>query len=87
MLANMALVQTCYEIALSEKPDAAGVVSLAFKIAPDGSVKCSSISSSSLRNAKVESCMLEKLQAVRFPAADKPTNVVFPFAFRSSQQR
>jgi hypothetical protein len=84
-MATMGAMQACYEMALGENPDASGTVTLAFRIGADGTVQCYSVASSTLRNARVEGCMLEILEDIRFPTADKTTNVSFPFAFRSAK--
>jgi outer membrane biosynthesis protein TonB len=78
--------RACYESAASRNPDLKGSVSIAFKIAPGGSVSGASLAGSSLNNARVEGCMLRQFKRLRFPVADKGTNAAFPFVFRPSKR-
>jgi hypothetical protein len=60
-------------------PAAKGGLSISFGITPDGSVSRASIGSSSIKNPRIEGCMLRVFNRLKFPAADKPTNASFPF--------
>jgi TonB family protein len=62
-----------------------GGVTIAFSIAPGGSVSGASVASSSLGNARVEGCILRQARRLKFPAADKPTNANYPFVFRPAK--
>ena len=82
VMSKVGSFQQCYEDALAKDPELRGAVAIAFSIAPDGTVKSADVASSSLGNPAVESCMVKGFQALRFPTAEKPTNAVFPFAFK-----
>jgi hypothetical protein len=73
--------RACYESAAARDPKLQGGVTVSFTVSPDGSVTAR-IASSSLDNARVESCMLRTFSRLHFPTADKPTNATFPFIFR-----
>ncbi|MEO8178942.1 MAG: AgmX/PglI C-terminal domain-containing protein [Deltaproteobacteria bacterium] len=73
--------RACYESAAARDPKLQGGVTVSFTVSPDGSV-AARIASSSLDNARVESCMLRTFSRLHFPSADKPTNATFPFIFR-----
>lgn len=78
--------QACYEIAQAHDPNLKGNVGVTFSISPGGTVASASISGSSLKNARVEGCILRQFQRLKFPTADKPTNATFPFAFRPAKK-
>ena len=59
---------------------------ISFSIAPDGSVKEAVLTSSSPGNPKVEDCMVNEFKGLRFPAAEKQTNALFPFVFRGAKR-
>jgi TonB family protein len=73
----------CFEQAREKDPGIGGEVRVWFQISPDGSLASSSIASSTLGNAEVESCLLEVFSTLKWPAAEKPTNVSFPFLFKA----
>ena len=81
-MSKVGAFQQCYESALVEDPELRGGVAVAFAIAPDGTVTSADVASTSLGNPTVESCMVKTCLALRFPTAEKPTNAVFPFAFK-----
>lgn len=83
---RMGAFQACYESAAAADPSLKGNVGIAFSISPGGGVSAANISGSSLKNPRVEGCMLRTFQRLKFPAADKPTNASFPFAFRGSKR-
>jgi hypothetical protein len=83
---RMGAFQACYESAAAADPTLKGNVGVAFSIAPSGSVSAASITGSSLKNPRVEGCVLRTFQRLKFPSADKPTNASFPFAFRGSKR-
>jgi hypothetical protein len=60
-------------------PAAKGGLNISFGIGPDGSVSRASIGSSSIKNPRIEGCMLRVFNRLKFPAADKATNASFPF--------
>ena len=86
VMSRMGAFQACFEMASAHDPTLKGNVGIAFSISPGGDVSAASVSGSSLKNPRVEGCMLRTFQRLHFPAADKPTNAAFPFAFRASKK-
>jgi len=86
VMSRMGAFQACFEIASAHDPTLKGNVGIAFSINPGGGVSSANITGSSLKNPRVEGCMLRAFQRLQFPAADKPTNAAFPFAFRASKK-
>jgi hypothetical protein len=86
VMSRMGAFQACFEMASAHDPTLKGNVGIAFSISPGGDVSAASVSGSSLKNPRVEGCMLRTFQRLRFPSADKPTNAAFPFAFRASKK-
>jgi hypothetical protein len=86
VMSRMGAFQACFEMASAHDPTLKGNVGIAFSISPGGDVSAANVSGSSLKNPRVEGCMLRTFQRLRFPTADKPTNAAFPFAFRASKK-
>jgi hypothetical protein len=86
VMSRMGAFQACFEIASAHDPTLKGNVGIAFSINPGGGVSSANVTGSSLKNPRVEGCMLRAFQRLQFPAADKPTNAAFPFAFRASKK-
>jgi TonB family protein len=76
----------CYERQLSANPDLYGKVSVNFTIGGDGAVETQRIGDSTLKNATVEGCILQRVAKWKFPAPDGGTKVVvtYPFLFKST---
>ena len=76
----------CYERQLSAHPDMFGKVSVKFTIAGNGAVETQAIADTTLKNATVEGCMLNKVATWKFPAPNGGTrvNVTYPFLFKST---
>jgi hypothetical protein len=77
--------RACYESAAARDPKLQGGVTVSFTVSPDGSVEAR-VSSSSLDNARVESCVLRIFNRLHFPTADKPTNANYPLVFRPGKE-
>jgi hypothetical protein len=86
VMSRMGAFQACFEMASAHDPTLKGNVGISFSISPGGDVSAASVSGSSLKNPRVEGCMLRTFQRLHFPSADKPTNAAFPFAFRASKK-
>jgi hypothetical protein len=86
VMSRMGAFQACFEMASAHDPTLKGNVGIAFSISPAGGVSAANITGSSLKNPRVEGCMLRTFQRLKFPSADKPTNAAFPFAFRASKK-
>ncbi len=76
----------CYERQLSAKPDLFGKVAVKFTIGPQGAVEQQLIGDTTLKNATVEGCILNRVAAWKFPAPQGGTRVLvtYPFLFKST---
>ncbi len=76
----------CYERQLSASPDLYGKVSIKFTITGDGGVETQRISDTTLKNATVEGCILQRVAKWKFPTPEGGTKVVvtYPFLFKST---
>jgi hypothetical protein len=73
--------RACYESAAARDPRLQGGVTVSFTVSQGGDVTAR-IASSSLSNARVESCVLRMFNRLHFPSADKPTSANWPLVFR-----
>ncbi|NUN05727.1 MAG: AgmX/PglI C-terminal domain-containing protein [Bdellovibrio sp.] len=76
----------CYERQLSANPDLFGKVAVKFTIGPSGSVEQQLIGDTTLKNATVEGCILNRVAAWKFPNPQGGTRVLvtYPFLFKST---
>ncbi|MGZ3768092.1 MAG: AgmX/PglI C-terminal domain-containing protein [Bdellovibrio sp.] len=76
----------CYERQLSAKPDLFGKVAVKFTIGPSGQVEQQLIGDTTLKNATVEGCILNRVAAWKFPTPQGGTRVLvtYPFLFKST---
>jgi outer membrane biosynthesis protein TonB len=76
----------CYERQLSANKDLFGKVAVKFTIDPTGKVEAQNIGDTTLKNATVEGCILNKVALWKFPAPQGGTkvNVTYPFLFKST---
>ncbi len=76
----------CYERQLSANPDLFGKVAVKFTIAGTGQVETQTIGDTTLKNATVEGCILNKVAKWKFPAPAGGTKVLvtYPFLFKST---
>ncbi len=76
----------CYERQLSANPDLFGKVAVRFTIGPSGAVEQQLIGDTTLKNATVEGCILNKVAAWKFPTPEGGTRVLvtYPFLFKST---
>jgi TonB family protein len=72
----------CYDMQNMKTPGLIGHVAVTFVVDAEGKVTQAAVSESSLKNANVESCLVQRLRRWQFP---KPTGgeaqVTFPFNF------
>lgn len=79
---NQAAVRYCYENELQRQPNLAGRIEIRWRIARNGSVTTSRVGSSTMRNARVEGCIVRQVRRWRFPEPDGgEVDVNFPFIF------
>ena len=76
----------CYERQLSANKDLFGKIAVRFTIGSSGQVEAQNIGDSTLKNATVEGCILNKVAQWKFPAPQGGTkvNVTYPFLFKST---
>jgi hypothetical protein len=76
----------CYERQLSANPDLFGKVAVKFTISSSGAVDQQLVSDTTLKNATVEGCILNKISNWKFPTPQGGTKVVvtYPFLFKST---
>jgi len=76
----------CYERQLSANPDLYGKVAIRFTIGSNGGVETQRIGDTTLKNATVEGCILQRVAKWKFPAPEGGTKVLvtYPFLFKST---
>ncbi|MDF1564029.1 MAG: AgmX/PglI C-terminal domain-containing protein [Deltaproteobacteria bacterium] len=77
----------CYEKELQTTPGMAGEVAVKFVITSEGSVSTAKIARTTLQNERVERCLLQRFQRLRFPAPAGGGIVIvtYPFVFRTAE--
>ena len=77
--------QNCYKRQLKVKPDLNGKIEILVKISGKGTVISSKVSNSSMNSPKVENCIRENMNKLRFPAPQDGKRLTFryPFYFKS----
>ena len=79
---NMSRFRGCYQKALGQVPDLQGTVQIQFSVDKDGRVSGARISSSTLKNALTERCILRNIYGLRFPEPTGGTAIFnYPFTF------
>ena len=81
VMAHRGALQACYEIEAQKDPTLRGGVGVQWTIDPGGGVTSANVSSSTIRNARVEGCVLRQVRSWRFPASDGVTQALYPFSF------
>jgi len=76
----------CYERSLSANPNLFGKVSVRFVIGASGQVETQRIGESTLRDNRVEGCILEKVSKWKFPTprGGVQVSVNYPFLFKTT---
>lgn len=76
----------CYERQLSANPDLYGKVAVKFTISGTGKVETQAINETTLKDASVEGCILNKIAKWKFPEPKGGTKVLvtYPFLFKST---
>ncbi len=79
--ASWGSIRTCYEELLSRDATAEGKVMMNFVIGRDGKVETASIGEeTTLKDAKLEECIVSFARKLEFPATSEPTTVHYPIA-------
>ena len=80
--ANQAAVRYCYETEVQRQPNLKGRVEISWRIGLTGTVSTSRVASSSLKNSRVEGCIVRQVRRWRFPKPDGgEVRVTYPFIF------
>ncbi len=79
---NQAAVRYCYENELQRQPNLRGRIEIAWRVARNGSVSSARVGSTTMRNARVEGCIVRQVRRWRFDEPDGgEVDVNFPFIF------
>jgi TonB family protein len=83
---NIGHILYCYERSLSANPNLFGKVSVRFVIGASGKVETQKIGESTLRDGRVENCILDKVANWKFPEPKGGVQVVvtYPFLFKTT---
>jgi len=79
-------IRACYERSLQRDPGLQGRVTIQWRIAASGAVASARVASSTLRNSAAESCIVRRIQRMRFPrpAGGGSVTVSYPFIFATN---
>lgn len=79
-------IKFCYEQELQKNPALGGKVAVAWTIDPSGGVSEANVSESSIGNANVEGCIVQRIRRWKFPepAGGGVVNVTFPWIFKAA---
>lgn len=82
-------VRACYNRALVRDRTASGRVVMSFRIAPDGTVPAAVVSSTQIRDARLDRCMTRAVKRWTFPVPpqSRPTTVNYPYVFSVPPKR
>ncbi|MGH1468706.1 MAG: AgmX/PglI C-terminal domain-containing protein [Bdellovibrionales bacterium] len=83
---NRNALKGCYDRALTRNKNVSGKVVLNWKITNGGKMKSPRVKSSTLNNAQVEQCIINRLMVLTFPdpGPNEIAEVSFPFVFNRS---
>lgn len=79
---NQAQVTACYERELKSSPGLRGKVVVGFVIGADGRVRPPRVVRNTTRNRDMLPCIKRAVRSWRFPTAEGPADVEYPFAFK-----
>lgn len=72
----------CFEAELVKKKDLSGKIKIKWVISPEGDVATALVKESTMKNKKVETCMINSIKKLRFPKPkDGLVHVDYPFVF------
>jgi TonB family protein len=85
---NQGQVRYCYEQGLQQDANLSGRVTVEFSIGGNGLVQEAKVSQSTIKNATVEECIVQKLKSWKFPLPDGgvTVKVSYPFTLRRAGQ-
>jgi len=79
---NAPQVRACYERQLKQSPGLRGRVKIGWTIGADGRVRSPSVVSNSTRNRTMLPCITKAVRSWKFPRAESPADVEWPFVFK-----
>ncbi len=83
---HMARIHVCYERAVSMNRAPKGTVSVKFVVEPNGSVSSAAVACGK-KNHALRRCMERRIKSWKFPKADAPTTVDYPFVFDIAESK
>jgi hypothetical protein len=82
VVAHTGALRACYEVVAKDEPSLRGGLDTTWQVEADGTVSTASIRSSTLQNARVESCIIRQIKSWTFPTSDRATIIAsYPFRF------
>ena len=81
---NLPQVRACYEKELKKGGDFGGKVIVAWTIGADGAVRTPHVIRNSTGNRAMLPCITRVVSRWRFPKAESPTDIEYPFRFKPS---
>jgi hypothetical protein len=81
VIAHRGALQACYEMEAQKDPTLRGGVTVGWTIDAAGGVTSANVAGSTIRNARVEGCVLRQVRAWHFPSSDGVSQATFPFSF------
>ncbi len=84
--ARLDKVRQCYAAAITERPNLSGKIAVIFSIQENGAVTNARVRNSTASHPTLERCLVQQVQAVRFPSpkGGKTVEVTYPFVFSSA---
>ena len=80
---RMTMFMRCYQRELQRNPNLQGTVVVRFVIGRDGGVRHSHLRATSLHNSVVEECVIDEVDATRFPRPSGGSVIIsYPFNFQ-----
>ena len=84
MRSRVGVFRACYAKEVAKRKSLRGKIVVRFEINPPGVVTKASLASSTLKSEAVETCVVTQIKRLKFPAADEPSVVSYPFVFVDS---
>jgi TonB family protein len=80
---SVKLFDPCFTIGADKDGKMSGTVTVKATVAPNGDVKEAGVSKSTVKNKKVDACVVEAFKKVKFPppAGGSPAVITFPMKF------
>ncbi len=84
---HLSQIRYCYERELVDHASLEGKIVISFSVDPDGAVFGAKVRSSTMSGgAEVETCVVERISRMRFPAGDRENvSVTYPFRFQAAE--